>query len=169
MKKLIYILAFLLPMALTGQSETNKTIVPKKKNALTASTFLGYSSGLAIDYRRGFGKSSEFILGAETTYGGVRGFNVGFRKYYATQKKFSVGFGLDAGLKERNIIGDNRLSRALEKTLLKVDFGEITVVGGAYYKLATKLDLMAEIQMKPLAYRNLGNSRRLKVGLKYNF
>jgi len=120
MKNLLIILAIILPIALSGQTETATQTTPEKKNTITASTFLGSTSGLAIDYRRGFSKNREFIIGANTSFSGARSLNIGFRKYYNTSNKLSIGFGLDAGLKNRQIIGDNFFTRAVEKTFMKV-------------------------------------------------
>ena len=155
-------------MALCGQSETTTT--PTKKNSITASTYLGSSSGLALDYRRDINKNREFIVGVQSAYNGVSGLNIGFRKYYYTENRLSVGFGFDAGLKQRNIIGNNFVSRTIESTIPKVDYAELRFVSGAYYKLNNKLDLMAEMQLKPSIFvRSALNNRRLKIGLKYNF
>ena len=155
--------------ALTGQSETITTKTAKK-NSITASTFLGQTAGIALDYRRDAYKNREFVFGVRTSYQGVSSLNVGFRKYYRTQEKLSFGFGFDAGLKRRNIIGDNLVSRTIENTVPKLNYGEIKFVTGAYYKLDDRFELMTEVQLRPyLPFLANTNHRRIKLGLKYNF
>lgn len=156
-------------MALTGQSETITT-TNDKKNSITASTFLGQTAGIAFDYRRDAYKNRQFILGVRTSYQGVTSLNAGFRKYYRTDKKLSVGIGFDAGLKRRNIIGDNLVSRTIENTIPKLNYGEVKFVTGAYYKLDDRFELMTEVQLRPfLPFLADASTRKIKVGLKYNF
>lgn len=171
MKNLLLILATLLPLALSGQAETAVTPTPIKKNTITASTYLSSTSGIALDYRRNLSKNREFIVGTNTSFNGINSFNVGFRKYYYTENKLSVAFGVDAGLKKRNIIGDNLISRTIENTMPKLNYGDLKFVAGTYYKLDNKFNLMAEVLVRPLGgwFNNSGDRRKLKVGLQYKF
>lgn len=157
-------------MALIGQSEITETVTPAKKNAITASTIISSNSGVALDYRRQLNKNREFIVGFKSSYNGSMGFNVGYRKYFYADKKLSLSLGADAGLKPRNFIGNGPVSRALETTFQKVDFGDIKLITGAYYQLNDNLDLMTEIELRSLIpfFRSSSN-RSLKVGLKYSF
>lgn len=167
MKNLLFILAFLLPLALTAQTETAAPI-KTKKNTISASTYLGSTPGLSFDYRRNIGKDREVIIGTRSNYTDNSSLNIGFRKYYNTANKFSYGFGVDAGMRKRNIIGDNFVSRTLENTFQRVNSKEIRVVAGAYYKLGDRVNLMAEIYMKPLGFM-FKSGRRTQVGLQYDF
>jgi len=165
MKNLLIILAIILPIALTAQSKTPTETTPSKKNAITAS--IGTTGGLALDYRRDLKKNRDLIIGFNSSYDGTSKLNLGFRKYYNTDKKLSFGLGFDAGLKKRTIIGDNLFTKAIENTFLKVNHADLRVVTGAYYKLGDKFDLMGEVQLRPLALFN--RSKNFKIGLKYKF
>lgn len=170
MKNLIIITAmFLLPLAVVGQSETIRI----DKHSITGSFILNGETGLAVDYRRRLAGNHQIVFGLEDVglEVGVKPKVVfGVRKIFKSENKLSFGLGVDAYLKKRYSYGDGVISRTIG-SMPRPQYSTVRLVGGAYYKINDKLDLMTEFHMKGLVASIFSTkaTSTLNFGLKYGF
>ncbi len=167
MKNLIFVFALLLPLATIGQSEIT---LNKKKNTITASAYLSGHSGLAIDYRRTLIGNQQLVIGVQKDRFSPRQFVFGYRYNIKPENKLSYAVGLDVLTRKRNVIGDNFVSRTIE-LVPRPEYKTLRFVGGFYYELTERVDLMTEIHMKTMLSALFSNraSNSLHFGLKYDF